>query len=98
MAVTPNSLSLSLFLSEKRNSGHVRYGGSLNVPLNILRCTVEQNHCPQVACFHSLVQVVFSRDKCTKIGFPAKLILSKRIGFLTENQFSRKTYFYTLAS
>ena len=37
---------------------------------------------------------------CIKIGLPGKLILSKRKGLLedSENQFSGKTYFHTIAS
>ena len=38
---------------------------------------------------------------CIKIGLPGKLILSKRKGLLkilSENRFSGKTYFYTIAS
>ena len=45
---------------------------------------------------------------CIKIGLPGKLILCERIGLrevksillkiVSENQFSGKTYFYTIAS
>ena len=53
--------------------------------------------------------VTTSGTNCIKIGLPGKLILSKRIAnrssrrpilmkIVAENQFSGKTYFYTIAS